>query len=708
MVERLKQLADATDATRASYAGNRRAQSLRRSYFEEKDTETRLKMGLGSAIESLNAGATEKAIEYVREVLDLADVAGVPRTAPLYRATRDWLAVAYLRLGEQENCLVHHNAQSCIIPIRGSGVHRVPRGSQLALKELEALLRDYPDDPRYRWLYNIGSMTIGQYPDGVRPEWRMSMTAFGAGPFPRFPDVAQDAGVAVVGRSGGVVLEDLDGDGLLDLMVSSWDLRDQLQYFRNDGQGRFEERTARAGLEGLTGGLNLAHADYDNDGDADVFVMRGAWLGAQGRQPNSLLRNNGDGTFTDVTEAAGMLSFHPTPTAAFGDYDDDGWLDIFVGNESTPGEVHPCELYRNNGDGTFTNVAADVGVEVKSFVKAAAWGDYDNDGRLDLFLSRYDQPGVLFHNDGPIAGATGPRAFGFREVSAAAGLSGPRQGFPSWFWDYDNDGWLDLLVGSYPGFYADSLADMVRDFLGQPSALEPLALYHNKGDGTFENVAKGVGLAHPLLPMGSNYGDIDNDGYLDAYFGTGEPNLTTLVPNRMFHNLEGRRFEEVTGPGGFGHLQKGHGVAFGDIDNDGDQDIYEVIGGAYAGDIYPNVLFENPGNDNHWLTLELEGVRCNRSAIGARVRVVVDEADGRERFIHLLVGTGGSFGSSSLRQEIGLGKARAVRRIEVRWPGDPKPQVVDRVPLDRFVKLRQGASAVELLERRRIVLGGRR
>jgi hypothetical protein len=173
----------------------------------------------------------------------------------------------------------------------------------------------------------------------------------------------------------------------------------------------------------------------------------------------------------------------------------------------------------------------------------------------------------------------------------------------------------------------------------------------------------------------------------------------------MFRNVGGRRFEDVTGPGGFGHLQKGHGIAFGDIDDDGDQDVYEVMGGAYAGDVYPNVLFVNPGNGNRWLTLELEGVRSNRSAIGARVRVVVDEGDGREREVHALVGTGGSFGSSSLRQEIGLGQARSIRRLEVRWPGARRPQVVERVPLDRYVKLRQGAAEVQVVARPAFTLG---
>jgi len=701
MADRLGRLAEASDANRLSYSGNRRADTLRGRYLRERDTRARMQIALSMSVEALNSGSTEQAIQDLLELQDLAELAGVPRTESFYRTVRDWIGLAYLRLGEQENCLQHHSAESCILPIRGGGLHRVPRGAQHALSHFEELLREYPDDLRYRWLYSLAAMTLGKYPGEVPPEWRIPASAFDSGiAFPRFADVAQQAGVAVNALSGGVAMEDLDGDGRLDLMVSSWDLRDQVRYFHNTGRG-FEEHTEQAGLAGITGGLNLVHADYDNDGDADVVVLRGAWLGAAGRHPNSLLRNGGDGTFQDVSEEAGLLSLHPTQTAAFGDYDGDGWLDLFIGNESTDGERHVCELYRNDGDGTFTEVAAEVGLDHVGFVKAAVWGDYDNDGRIDLFLSRYDQPNVLFRNEGSVG-----ERLRFRDVTGEAGVAGPRQSFPAWFWDYDNDGWLDLMVGAYPGFYANSLAGVVADLVGRPSDLEALALYHNRGDGTFENVASEAGLAHPILPMGSNYGDIDNDGFPDAYFGTGEPSLATLVPNRMYRNVGGERFEDVTASAGFGHLQKGHGIAFGDVDNDGDQDVYAVIGGAYAGDVYPNALFENPGTDHHWLTVVLEGVSANRSAIGARIRVVVEDEAGRERSVHALVGTGGSFGSSSLQQEVGLGDARAIRRLEVRWPGDRDPQVVEDVPLDRFLMLRQGEARVRVVDRPKVWLGG--
>ncbi len=209
--------------------------------------------------------------------------------------------------------------------------------------------------------------------------------------------------------------------------------------------------------------------------------------------------------------------------------------------------------------------------------------------------------------------------------------------------------------------------DVVRDQLGETTGTEHSRLYRNRGNGTFENVTAAVGLDTMLLAMGTNFGDLDNDGFLDAYFGTGEPSFSTLVPNRMFHNQGGTRFHDISLASGFGHLQKGHGIAFADIDNDGDQDVYAVMGGAFTGDVYPNALFVNPGNENSWLTLRLEGSRSNRSAIGARVEVRV-KTPGGARSIFRTVGTGGSFGSASLQLEIGLGAASEISEVLVTWP----------------------------------------
>jgi hypothetical protein len=271
-------------------------------------------------------------------------------------------------------------------------------------------------------------------------------------------------------------------------------------------------------------------------------------------------------------------------------------------------------------------------------------------------------------------------------VAKTAGVTQPLLSFPAWFFDYDNDGWLDIFVS---GYGINNVGDIAADYLGLQNPGERVRLYRNHRDGTFADVTRAANLYKVILTMGCNYGDLDNDGWLDFYLGTGDPDLSTIVPNRMFRNAGGKSFQDVTTAGGFGHVQKGHGVAFGDIDNDGDQDVYEVMGGAYEGDNYRNVLFENPGHGNHWLVLHLEGVRSNRSAIGARIKVIIIEGGG-ERTIYKTVSTGGSFGCSPLRQEIGLGQAASIKGVEVTWPGTGKVQAFQGLNLDQFYRLREG------------------
>jgi len=493
-----------------------------------------------------------------------------------------------------------------------------------------------------------------------------------------------------------VVLEDFDHDGFLDVMVSAWGFtaKDQLRVFRNNGDGTFTDRTAAAGLKGLVSGLNLIQGDYNNDGFADVLVLRGAWLRSEGHYPFSLLRNNGDFTFTDVTAEAGLGHFMPTQVGVWFDYNNDGWLDIFIGNETTNRDVNPCELFRNNGDGTFTEVAAESGLDIVGFVKGAVAGDYNNDGRPDLFLSTRGGPKLLLRNDGPAGADPGPRApWKFTEVGEAAGINGPYQSFPCMFWDYDNDGWLDIMV---TGYSIQDAGDVAADYMGRPTSAQKSKLYHNNGDGTFTDVSKAAGVNKVILAMGANFGDLDNDGWLDVYFGTGDPDFTTLVPNRMFRNDGGKRFQEVTTAGGFGQLQKGHAIAFGDLNNDGTQEIFSKVGGAVETDNYPSQLFEGPGFGNHWIKLQLEGTKTNRVALGARLKVVTEEG-GQERAIHRVVGTGASFGANPLRQEIGLGQATGVKRIEVFWPVSGTTQVLTGFNLDRTYRIREGdAGAVEL------------
>jgi hypothetical protein len=216
-----------------------------------------------------------------------------------------------------------------------------------------------------------------------------------------------------------------------------------------------------------------------------------------------------------------------------------------------------------------------------------------------------------------------------------------------------------------------------------------MRIYRGDGKGGFTDVAPAFGMTYPAMPMGCNFGDLDNDGWLDFYLGTGDPQYANLVPNLMHRNLGGGGFESVTIAGGFGHLQKGHGVSFADLDHDGDQDVFEVIGGAYPGDASRNVLFENPGFGNRWLTIRVVGADSPRCAIGANIRVTVRE-DGRLRTVRRDVSSGGSFGGNPLRQTMGLGRATAIERLEVFWPKTGRTQVVEGAQLDTVIRVVEG------------------
>jgi ASPIC/UnbV protein/VCBS repeat protein len=684
MAALLQETAARVDLAVIPYVVNdRRADFLARSLDQPRPLSEQLSFRFRYATELVHAGRSDAALAAIADLRRDAETISPQnwqKAGPMLLLLE---AAALLRKGEQDNCSMANTAQSCLLPIRGEGIHRRTEGSTGAIRALQEVLALEPENLRARWLLNIAHMTLGGYPDRVPPELLIPPSVFASEhPLPRFPNVADQAGLDIHGLSGGAILDDFDGDGRLDLMVSAIGFDDQLRFLHNRGDGRFEDRTGASGLAGETGGLNLLQADYDNDGRVDALVLRGAWLGTEGRFPLSLLRNEGGGRFADVTRAAGLLRFAPTQTATWLDYDSDGWLDLFVGNESTPGAVHPCQLFHNERNGTFTERAAAAGVEVKAFVKGVVSGDYDGDGRPDLYVSVGGGDNLLFHNDGPGADPAGWR---FTEVGRAAGVTAPQASFAAFFFDYDNDGRLDLYVAGY-GANAE---DVAADYLGLPTAGERPRLYHNRGDGTFEDVTRAARLDRVMPGMGLNFGDLDNDGWLDFYVGTGNPDLTTLVPNRMFRNDGGKAFQDVTTAGDFGHLQKGHAVCFGDYDEDGDQDIFAELGGAYTADTAHSALFANPGNANAWLRLTLEGVRSNRGAVGARIKVTADGPEGR-RVVHRTVGSGGSFGASPLRQEIGLGPARRILDVEVSWPSG-QTQRFAGLALRRRYHLREGS-----------------
>jgi hypothetical protein len=355
----------------------------------------------------------------------------------------------------------------------------------------------------------------------------------------------------------------------------------------------------------------------------------------------------------------------------------------------------PSELFRNTGAGGFENVAARAGVDRIAFTKGVAAADFDNDRQTDLYVSNYGGANFLYRNNGNGT---------FTDVSTAARVLGTPQGFSTWFFDYDNDGWQDLFVTSYVA----SLDDLVRDRLGQPHRGTTMRLYRNRQDGSLADVTREAGLERVLMPMGSNFGDLDNDGFLDMYLGTGNPSYGALQGSVLLRNVNGRRFEDVTASSGTGELHRGHGVAFADLDHDGDEDIVFQVGGVTPGDRHAIRLFENPGHGHDWLALKLVGAKSNRSAVGARLAITVTDTEGQRREMHRMVTTGSSFGGNPLVQHVGLGRGASRVDVSVLWPATNSRQHFTDVGHNRWLEITEFAPHPTVLDRPAFRLGGAR
>ena len=630
-------------------------------------------------------GQMSRAIESYETAYQLA-ASRVPDAAP---QVEEMLGVAYLHRSEMDNAVYRSPGDLCLFPLPPQLSYSKTENSEKAIQHFLTYLDRKPDDLEVRWLLNLAYMTIGKYPGGVPAAYRIPPTAFqSAEDVGRFRDVAPESGLNVFSSAGGVIVDDLSGTGRFDVVTSSFYSCGPLRYFGNNGDGTFTDRTAAAGLSGQIGGLNIVQTDYNNDGCKDILVMRGGWEVPQRR---SLLRNNCNGTFTDVTAESGLARpATSSQTAVWTDINNDGLLDLFVGNENTS-----SQLFLNKGDGRFEEISHQAGVDRTSYAKGVTAGDFDNDGFADLYVSNYDGTNFLYRNNHNNT---------FTEKALAAGVPGPGRGFATWFFDYDNDGWPDLFVTSY--FL--SVDETARTYLGLPHNATTLKLYKNNADGTFKDVTKAVGLDKVFMPMGSNFGDIDNDGFLDIYLGMGSPSYAALLPHVLLRNKEGKSFVDVTASSGTGELHKGHGIAFADLDNDGDEDIVAEIGGATPGDSHAMRVFENPGNGNDWISVRLVGVKSNRAAIGARVKVTVEDDRGAARAIYRTVGSGGSFGASPLEQHIGLGKAARIADIEIWWPASNTRQHFAGVEKNQVVEIAEFGSSYTKVDRKPIRLGGAR
>lgn len=525
----------------------------------------------------------------------------------------------------------------------------------------------------------------------------------------RFVDISQEAGLNFQHTSGnpekdyiletiggGVAWIDYNRDGWPDLFLVNggrWeDLLNgeqnvQNALYRNNRNGTFSDVTEAAGLQSSNWGMGVAVGDYDNDGWPDLYISNYG--------PNILHRNNGDGTFSDVTREAGVGTGRWSSSAAFADYDGDGWLDLYVTNylefDHTKAPSPDCQyrgikvhcgpkgmlpapdvLYRNNGDGSFSDVTQRAGVKApSSYGLGAVWGDYDNDGDSDLYVANDSMANFLFQNqgDGTFLETGLPSGVAYSEDGKAQAGMGVAWG------DYDNDGRMDIYVTNFSDDYN--------------------TLYRNEGDGFFRDATYAARVAFPswqFLGWGTGFFDFDNDGWNDLFVSNGHiyPQVDDYQigthfrqRNLVFHNLGTGRFEEVgeTLTDASRTSWSSRGSAFADYDNDGDIDI--VVNNL---DASPSLLRNEGGNQSgHWLILELQGVRTNRSAIGVRVTIETDEGTQTKD-----VAGGSSYQSSDdLRLHFGLGSASEPVSITVRWT-DGQVQEFKNVKLDQRYVLKEG------------------
>ena len=538
---------------------------------------------------------------------------------------------------------------------------------------------------------------------------------------------------------GGISAVDYDNNGLYDLFIPDGV---ESKLYRNRGDGTFEDVTRQAGLSGLDGVSVALFADYDNDGYKDLFVSRTF-------RPNQLFHNNGDGTFTNVTRQSGLGEDCCTTVAAWADYDNDGYLDLYVGRYMDPRKDipttfyarngEPNQLYHNNGDGTFTNVTQRAGVGDKGLCLGAVWGDFNDDGFPDLYVVNDFGRKTLYRNNGDGT---------FKDVTVKSGTLAYGAGMSASFVDYDNDGRFDFYVThirSEHAWFASAPTVrryMLRSFtegtwktdmplyleimrqsgLGFVGVFQQMAsgntLLRNKGDGTFEDVTLQA-QANPLgWFWGAAFADFDNDGWQDAYAANGwvyndkdteieldflcnvvtrqkqyktgiffDPNYFGRMSwhgwerNRYLHNNGDGTFQEAGNATGTDLLLNSRGVAVADFWNRGVMDI------AVAASTDRHALLKNVvGVGGNWLQIELIGTRSNRDAVGARVTIYVAGAlQARE------VVLGDSYGSqSSLRLHFGLDCHKTVDRLTVRWPRSGMVQTFENLICNRIIQITEG------------------
>ena len=436
-----------------------------------------------------------------------------------------------------------------------------------------------------------------------------------AAPLPTFTKITSGP-VASAGSSSSLAWGDYNNDGFVDLYVNVLNGGMSLLY-SNNGNGTFTRvMTGNIATDPGTA-FGAAWADYDNDGALDLFVA----VNSSGS--DWLYHNNGNGSFTKITAGAIVSSGGNGNNCSWGDYDNDGFVDLFVANSD-----QRDFLYHNNGDSTFTRITNGPIAEKAGNSQGGTWGDYDNDGRLDLFVSRVNEPNLLYHNEGNGVFRTITNGIMVTEQAASQGTS---------WGDYDNDGYLDMFVANP--------INGLKNFL-----------YHNNGDGSFSKITTGPVVADTFGSCGV-WADYDNDGFLDLFIAN------RSIRNSLFHNNGDGTFTKITDVVPAIDPNNSFSAAWADYDNDGFPDLFVSNVGTYN-----NFLYHNDGNANNWLTIKCEGRISNRAAIGAKVRLRAT-IGGRSMWQLREISGGGGLGSQNdLRAQFGLGDATTAERVRIEWP----------------------------------------
>jgi tetratricopeptide (TPR) repeat protein len=554
-------------------------------------------------------------------------------------------------------------------------LYRAGRFAQAVNTEVDSMNAN-PADERARCLLFLasnklaasGSVPGGRYPASVPEAYRMTVKAGYATPTVQFEDIAARIGIDKTSGGRGTAIFDFDNDGYLDIVVGS--AFGGTNLFKNNGDGTFSDASVSSGLDISVNTFGVVAGDYNNDGNVDLYLTRQGFYVGEGQ----LFRNNGDGTFTDVTEEAGLKDvWGPAFSASWADYDNDGFLDLFVANNlgGLFERKTPNRLFHNNGDGTFTDVTEKAGITTLWPSICGAWGDYDNDGRMDLFVSNGLGRSQLFHNNGDGT---------FTDVSEKAGVDAMGFGSPSFFWDYDNDGWMD--IGQFIWSDHDDVIYTLRNGEG-PAHGQPMRVYRNNRDGTFTQVNREIGIDGCWGTMSGSFGDFNNDGNLDLVFGNGSPKLDRFDPLVVMES-DGQKFRNTTFSSGLPFTGKSHGANVGDLFGDGRLSIVVGAGGAYPGDLLTTSIYCPKTLPGNYLNVRLVGVKSNRSAIGARVML---DAGGRKQYREVSGGT--NFGCLPLEQHFGLGKLGRIDALEVHWPSGIK-QVFTDLPHNKTLEFTEG------------------